>query len=179
MSKLSLADLKAGLPGISKNIGAFLAEAALICLDLNGHPSGIKIGVSGLVESGFTLEWSDKVDAELAQSWKDLKEATEYGATAIAALIVPITTGMLITGRVPQLEQADYILQKPTNYNRGLIEPDALLEVSGILKEKEGNTLNMRIQKKKRHIESTVKRTYPTYVIVVEFGIPKSKIIEV
>lgn len=179
MKKLDLDELKNGLPGISKNIGAYLVEAAIICLEKNGHQSGVEIIVSGIKNENFELIWSDKIDSNIINSWKDLKEATEYGATAIAALAIRAISGLLITGRIPQSEQSDYILQKLENHNKGLIEPDALLEVTGILKEKKGNTLKMRIQKKKKHIEAGANRKYPTFVIVIEFGTPKSKIIKV
>ncbi len=41
MNKLKLDELKNGLPGVSKNIAAFLVEAAVICLDQNGYRSGL------------------------------------------------------------------------------------------------------------------------------------------
>lgn len=179
MKKLKLDELKNGLPGVSKNIAAFLVEAAVICLDQNGHRSGVEIIITGIRNEIFQVEWSDSVSPELVQSWQDLKEATEYGATALAVLLVHPITGLYVTGRVPQSEQSDYILQNPEKYTQGVTEPDAFLEVSGIFKEKVGNTLNMRIQKKKKHIQKGARRNYPTYVIVVEFSSPKSKIIKV
>ncbi|MEZ5042502.1 MAG: hypothetical protein R2828_21555 [Saprospiraceae bacterium] len=179
MDKLNLDDLKNGFFGLSKNIGAFLAEAAMICLDLNNHSTGTILNLSGFSEKSFILDWTDEVTPELSNSWKDLKEATEYGATALAALLIFPISGMVITGRVPQAEQSDYVLQKPGNYNKNSTLPEAFLEVSGILNEKAGNTINMRVEKKKRHIQQGALRNYPTYIIVIEFGIPQSQIAKI
>ncbi len=179
MNTLNLNDLKDGRFGVSKNIGPFLAEAALVCLDLNQHSPGTTLSLSGFSEESFILDWTDTVTPEISKSWKDLKEATEYGATAIAALLIFPISGLIIAGRVPQVEQSDYVLQSPDNYRNDANNPEAFLEVSGILNENVGNTINMRVERKKRHIQQGVPRNYPTYIIVIEFGIPKSKIAKI
>lgn len=58
------------------------------------------------------------------------------------------------------------------------IPKEARLEVSGLNKEKVGNTVNMRIGQKKRQITSSDKPNLPGWIIVVEFTTPKSKIIK-
>ena len=47
MRKLNLDILKEGVPGFSKTMGAFLAEAALVCLEENNHKSGVLLEVMG------------------------------------------------------------------------------------------------------------------------------------
>ncbi len=179
MRKLQLDSLKDEKIGVSKNVGEYWAEAAMICLINNGHQSGVKILVDFEDKlHPFQLEWTDEITEKVIRSWGDFIEAAEYGATAIAALLIFPLTGLVISGRVPQLMQADYTLQTVENYKEGEIEPDALLEVSGILRKNKGNTLNMRIQKKRRHIAGNTKRDYLTYVIIVEFSEPKSKMIQ-
>ena len=179
MKKLNLDELRNGSYGISKNIGAFLTEAALVCLHLNQHPPGTTLYVDGFSDKSFILDWSDQVTPAIVRSWKDLNEATEYGATALATLLIQAISGLVIGGRVPQQEQPDYILQRPENYRINIIEPEAFLKVSGILTEKRGNTINMRVERKERHIKQGAKRNYPTYIIVIEFGKPKSKIAKI
>lgn len=56
MKKLDLDELKTGIPVVSKKIGAFLAEAAAICLHLNGYKSGVKLKVQGEIEETLTIE---------------------------------------------------------------------------------------------------------------------------
>ena len=56
-------------------------------------------------------------------------------------------------------------------------EPAAKLEVSGIWNEKIGNTINMRINLKKRQVDKG-ELGFPIYIIVVEFGQLKAKCIK-
>lgn len=180
MRKLQLDFLKEEKIGVSKNVGEYWVEAAIICFLNNGHQSGVNILVNVEEQQhSFQLAWTDKITEKVIRSWGDFVEAAEYGATAIAALLISPLTGLVVSGRVPQLMQADYTLQTVENYENGEIEPDALLEVSGIFRKNKGNTVNMRVQKKRKHIENNSKRDYLTYVIIVEFSAPKSKMIQI
>lgn len=52
------------------------------------------------------------------------------------------------------------------------------LSVSGIGKETPTNTLKQRVKDKLKQVQSSENQTFPSYVIVVEFGQPKAKIIK-
>ena len=56
------------------------AEAATVCLDKNGHQAGVQLKVDGRLIHNFELYW-DEVSRETKESWRDLNEATEQGAT--------------------------------------------------------------------------------------------------
>lgn len=89
MRKLQLDFLKEEKIGVSKNVGEYWAEAAIICLINNGHQSGVKILVDFEdKEYPFQLEWTDEITEKVIRSWGDFVEAAEYGATAIAALLI-------------------------------------------------------------------------------------------
>jgi len=76
-------------------------------------------------------------------------------------------------------EGADFFLCKKTDSNKLSFQqnPAAKLEVSGIWNEKLGNTINMRINIKKRQVEKGT-LGFPIYIIVVEFGGLKAKFIK-
>ncbi len=60
MRTLDLNHLKTGrLPGLSRNVGAFLAEAAEVSLHQNGHRSGVVLKVSGAFSEAFQVVWSE------------------------------------------------------------------------------------------------------------------------
>ena len=173
MRELHLDDLKLGQPGVTEQVAAFLVQAAIVCLVLNGHKSGVVLKVNGDYKEDFQLYWTDKIDEQTIRTWKDLKETAEYGATAIALLLVYALEKLLTNERLEQSNEADYSLRT--------IESDktkSLLEVSGLFKETPTNTVNARVNIKQLKItRARVKNQFDTVLIVVtEFGLPKSKI---
>lgn len=145
MRELHLDDLKAGQPGVTKQVAAFLVQATVVCLELNGHQSGVILEVSGDYEEKFRLLWTDKIDAQTIRSWKDLKETAEYGATAIALLLMLALKKLITIERLEQLEEADYSLRSVE-----VDKIDSLLEVSGLFKETPSNTIKTRIRTKQK-----------------------------
>jgi len=172
MRKLNLDDLKLGQPSISKIMATFLVEATVICLVLNGHQSGVTLTVTGDITEKFQLLWSDKVSLQKIRTWKDKNEATEYGASAIAILLIFVLDRLVIKERLPQNDIADYSLRTLQSE-----EPKGKLEVSGIWKETKTNTAKTRVRVKLNRLnKSSSAQKLPVYVIVTEFSSPKSKI---
>jgi hypothetical protein len=169
--KLNLDELKNGMPGLSEAVGCFILEAAIVCLTTNGHEPGVKLKVSGKYSETFEVVWSDGLDEQALRSWKDMNEATEYGATALALLLVVILTEFAAFARAPQMSSADYVLVKKAA-NDG--SPAAYLEVSGILKEAQGNTLQMRLTEKKRRQKELRDENFPVLIVIAEFSVPKA-----
>jgi hypothetical protein len=54
----------------------------------------------------------------------------------------------------------------------------ARLEISGIWKESESNTVDARVRLKRKQLEQSDSTLMPALVIVVEFGTPKVKFVE-
>lgn len=180
MKKLDLDELKTGIPVVSKKIGAFLVEAAAICLYLNGYESGVELKVEGEIEETLTVEWNDKITDDVLNSWNDVKEATEFGATALAILILLKYTDFTHIIRAYQGTGIDYWLGIG-EHTSGTLPKDNIkgrLEISGILKESKSNTLNMRINQKIKQAKKTDDTKLPVYIVVVEFSQPKAKIIK-
>lgn len=180
MDTLNLDVLKTGIPVISKKIGAFLAEAAAICLTLNGYESGVELKVEGEIKTTLAVEWNDKITDDVLNSWNDPKEATEFGATALAILLLFKYTDFTYFIRAFQGTGIDYWLGKgkytgevlPTENRKGR------LEISGILKASKRNSINMRVNQKKKQSKKTDDTLLPVYITVVEFSTPKAKIIK-
>lgn len=180
MKKLDLDKLKTGIPVISKKIGAFLAEAAAVCLHLNGYKSGVELKVQGEIEETLIVEWNDKITDDVLSSWNDVKEATEFGATALAILILLEYSDFTHVIRAYQGTGIDYWLGI-SEHTSDILPKDNIkgrLEISGILKESKSNTLNMRISQKIKQAKKTDDTKLPVYIVVVEFSQPKAKIIK-
>lgn len=54
----------------------------------------------------------------------------------------------------------------------------ARLEISGLGKEKIGNTVGMRVTKKKKQIKASDDTQLDGWIVIVEFSTPKTKIIK-
>lgn len=177
VSKLHLDKLKGGILGISRTYGAFLAEAIVVCLITAGHKSGVRLKVEGDFDAEFELEWQGEIGSAELSSWRDLKEATEYAAMGLAILLISALTTYEVFQRNEQGEDADFTMQE--SYQPTITLKKAHLEVSGIFAESLTNTVNMRILAKTKGLEKRVIPSLPVFIAVIEFNIPKAKIVEI
>lgn len=177
MRTLYLDKLNGGVAGISNAYGAFLAEAAAVCLDAVGHSSGIMLKVEGDLEAVFQVHWTQQIGANERSSWGDLKEATEYAAMGLAVLLLEALTEYDLFHRNEQDDEADFIVHKMHYSEKTFGTPNKVrLEVSGLLLETKTNTVNMRIGTKKKGLGQKTDLGEPVFVAIVEFGTPKAKI---
>ncbi len=181
VSKLHIDKLKGGISGISSTYGAFLAEAIAVCLAAAGHKPSVRLKVEGDFEAEFELEWEQKIGSAELSSWRDLKEATEYAAMGLAVLLISALTTYRVFQRNEQGEDADFTMQELSEPNSTPLEivQKAYMEVSGILSESLTNTLNIRISAKTKGLEKRMKPSPPVFIAVVEFSIPKAKIVKI
>lgn len=177
MRILNLNKLKKGTLGMTEVVGAYMAQAAAYFLEKSKHKSGIVLKVEGLFEESFELIWTDEVNEKVKRSWRDSLEATEYAAVGISALLSELLLDLVIVERSYIGTRVDYILGVASSDERPFIEK-AKLEVSGIGKATPTNSLKQRVKDKLKQVQLSEDQTLPSYVIVVEFGEPKAKIIK-
>jgi len=114
----------------------------------------------------------------MRRSWKDKKEATEFGACGIAILIILDLTDYTVVSRSSTDTGIDYWLgteenedDPPSYINK------ARLEVSGILKGN-NNDIQARVRKKLKQVEPSDDTALPAYIVVVEFSKPLSLVVK-
>lgn len=178
MRTLNLDKLQAGLPEVSPTFGALFAEAAAVCLTQMGHRSGVLLKVEGEFEADFLMEWTQEIGELEKKSWKDMREAAEYGATAIALLILTELTDFRTFEREEQGQGSDFIMWRWSSESANLPTEWASLEISGILAAHPGNSIAVRISKKTRQVVKTKYLSQDVFIAVVEFGKPKAKIVK-
>ena len=166
-SALSIDLLNEGLPAISPAFGAFLVEAARVCLAEGGHAHGVQLEVIGDQSIEFQLHWDDELSEQIRNSWSDLQEATEYGATCMALLLVLALTDLTVVRRSVKGTGFDYWLGRK-EIEEGTFQECARLEISGILS---GNlrTIEKRVKDKLRQTNRSDHLGLPALVIVTEF----------
>jgi len=178
MKIINLDKLQEGLPGLTPIVGAYCMEAAKVCLIRGGHSSGVVLLVQGNFEEKLKIFWKEPLNPSAFLTWAEEAHAATYAAMGIAFLLAQELLGYTIfeesrygTGIDYWMGKGELQEKKPTYFQK-----EARLEISGISKETPSNTINMRVNKKKKQMSPSDKSNLPGWVIVVEFGTPKSKI---
>jgi hypothetical protein len=169
--ELRLDSLAHDYPNIPPEGGAMMAQAAVVCLDHQGHGPGVKLMVDGSYTGEFPLAWSQTVSGAIRRFWRDLEEATEQGAYAVGILLMRALTGYTIIERSRKGTGFDWWLGNEDN----LFQGKARLEVSGILRGSR-KRINARIKARIEQTSQSDDLGYPAYVVVVEFGNPQAMV---
>ncbi|MEX0272340.1 hypothetical protein AB3R30_24805 [Leptolyngbyaceae cyanobacterium UHCC 1019] len=163
-------------PGWSTTFGATCAEAAAVCLEEQGHRDRVSLQVDGIQQREIEVLW-DATDENIRRFNADEEVATEYGAYEIAALLMPYLTGLAVMERSVRGKGFgfDFWLGSANDAN-ALFQRKARLEVSGIRKGTE-STIQSRVNMKLKQIAPS-DTVAPGYVAVVEFGTPRSRVVQ-
>lgn len=172
---VSLFTLASGNIGcLTTGLGGCFAEAASVCLEDQKHTSGVTLTVQGAFGEVIILDW-ESVTNKMCRCWADKQEATEFGACGIAILIIDCLTDMTVLERSCKGTGFDFWLG-PKSTSEPLFQNKARLEISGIL-----NGDNKALKKRVSEKISQTKRSdgaLPAYVVVVEFGTPRSQVVK-
>lgn len=137
---INLDDLKRGsMPGVEADVGAYLAQAAIICFEDSKHSSGVTLLVEGTFQRNPEVHWAPLANPEQARRSWDPDEATEQGAAGVAILLIDKFTEYTVVNRALKWigtrrgSGFDYRLgKKEPKSNDSQLLGDARLEVSGI-----------------------------------------------
>ena len=150
-----------------------LAEGAGICLESQGHPQGVEIQASGHISNGYSVEWQP-ITEQARRSWGDDQEATEYGASGIAILLIERETPYSVIERSTKMTGFDYWLGDASDVT---FQRKARMEVSGI-RRGDRRLVMARVREKLNQTKASDAEygDLPAYVIVVEFGTPLAEV---
>jgi hypothetical protein len=159
------------VPAITPAFGATLVEAIAICLADQSHPQGVTLLIEGDYQTQVQLFYPEII-SQMQRCWNDPEYATEQAAYGIAFLLIQHLTPFTIIERSRRGTGFDYWLG--TTALDLPFQRMTRLEVSGI---RNGNRrlLNARVKLKKEQV-TRFTHPLPAYVIVVEFGTPRSHI---
>ena len=167
---LNLNDLAAGnIPAITPAVGSALAEAGAICLESQQHVPGVDLSVRGDHEQAYPLAWQPPTE-QARRSWNSPDTATEKGAESIAILIAKRAIGYSVIRQSRKGTGFDYWIGEEST--EGFLDK-AGLEISGI---RRGNDRVVRARVREKLQQAKRHETWPTYVVVVEFGTPLTEV---
>lgn len=171
VSILSLSDLKKGLPGISPVEGSNLYENCIVRLHKNGISNDATLKVDGLKSCEFTLSWDEEITDQLKRTYADEQSLTERSAVGVSVLLALELTDFTIIERSRKGTGFDYMLGMKDDI---LFTPKARLEISGINKETQDNSVTSRYNSKIKQTDKSDDSGLPAYISVVEFSTPKA-----
>lgn len=161
------------MPGLTTANGTVLAEAASVCFEHQAHKSGVKLVIDGDSPGQMEVNW-DQVTEQRRRTYADLQEATEWGASGVAIVIICMHTGRIVVERSRKGGGFDYWLGKEDDGN--LFQNKARLEVSGILKGDLAK-IEARLRQKVEQVSPSNGSGTPVYISIVEFGEPRARMV--
>lgn len=156
-----------GMPGLTVAAGRSLAEAAAVCLEHCGHSEQTELVVTGWKNLTCILS-RPPVDSQMLRTYGDMQEATEFGACAIAILLVKNLMHFDVMERSFKGTGFDYWIGDDQGLPFG---GKIRLEVSGILRGS-SRDVDERVKKKCRQTERSDTIGAGAMVFVVEFARP-------
>lgn len=176
-----LSDLQSAAPDIDDIFLQYLAQNCVACLNDQAHASGVTLQTEQ-DESVHHIELRHSVviDDKFLNTYCDLTDRVDAGATAVAILLTTPLLGYKVVQRSRKNNGYDYRLG---NEDDPLPFGGPKLEVSGIQKANAGNSIAGRISDKRRRLREFDKKlpvdtpNRPTYIFVLDFGEPRAKLV--
>ena len=175
--QLLLETLSDNIPVIPEEAVGFYKQNCMVCFHLCGHESGVRLNVHYNDKgSNFEITWAGQVTDQILRAYREEKRATDFAACTVALILVRELTEFTAIEQSSLGTTIDYYLVNKNQDSTLIFNHAARLEVSGILKEDERNTVDGRIRDKIRRLKKEV--DLPDLIAVVEFGKPWSKMIQ-
>ncbi len=128
--------------------------------------------MAGTFTATYRLHWTMDVTEAMRRYWNDPDEIAEQGAYAVSLLLMRSFLGYTAVERAWKGTGFDWWLGPDDNR----LLSKARLEVSGIMR---GATkqVNSRVKAKLAQTRRSDEFGLPAYVVVVEFGTPRAKVV--
>lgn len=182
-TELLLDSLKQEKTVITSESAGYFIEAAMYCFDSQDHSSGVSMGVkTDKLETCFDVYWKNEVTEKIKRLFRgNGNQTTEQGATTLALLILPLVTEFTSIEEAPVGTTVDYFLVSDESDDTYIFDNiEAYCEIRGIRRESKGNTIRGAITEKARRLkkgrETGAIGDLPTYIVIVEFNKPFSRV---
>lgn len=173
---LSLESLKDGIPVIPEEAAGFFKQNCMVCFHHTGHASGVNLTFDYDDDSAAVcVHWTGEITDQLLGAYRDHTRMTDFGACALALLLVRELTEYTAIEQAIIGTTVDYHLGSKNAEGDLIFNHVARLEVSGILKENEDNTVQARINRKLKRLKKD--GDLPDLIAVVELGRPWPKMV--
>jgi hypothetical protein len=176
---IALETLKDGISVLTTALAEFYKENCIICLDYANHSTHVMMNADILdLPKPFHISWIGNVTPQMKKAYANLIDATEHASCAIAMLIIREFTELTVVEQAVIRTTIDHYLALKSQLQDDtlIFNHTARLEVSGILAETEGNTLDIRLKTRLRRLKTV--SDLPDYVVVVAFNEPRARMVK-
>ena len=178
LNKDNLEQLFEKSEGVNPTILAYLSQAAVFCLQKQGHNSPKEGAVEGDWSGLMSISWNQGNQKKLTKNWVG-NDATECGAIIIALSLVACKNYRVLE-KVPVSSSTeptgfDYWLEDANPNRTPGLKNKVRLEVSGIMKGSESD-INRRTRDKIKQVQVSDYRGYGAIILIVEFSNPEARV---
>jgi hypothetical protein len=156
----------------------------MVCFEIAGARSGVQLDVDFVgAPEAVDVHWVGEVSDKMRLGYLDAKKRVDFGACAIALLLVPEFTRLTAVEQSATGNGIDYFLADATIDDHLIFNRAAALEVSGIQQASQSNTISKRIAEKKKRLRDTrnsptaTGADLPAYICVVDFGHGQARVV--
>lgn len=173
---IRLEELSHRIPVIPDEAVAYYKHQCMVCFDRHKHTSGVQLSVNFESQSySVAVLWNGTITQEEKRAYNDLKKATDFAACTIALLLIrDFTEYTAVLQASARGETIDYYLEPQDADDMYIFDQSVTLEVTGILQETPGNSVQGRYNKKVQRLKRDLKEK--VYIAIVEFSQPQTKV---
>ena len=181
IKKIDIDSLKNGIPVMTEGLFGIHKESCIVCLETNGHYSGVQLElIFDNKKDNCKVIYNGKLSSRLLKSYADSNKTTDFGACAIALLLIREYTDYVAEQAANTTGNGIdyYLIKKNENYDEELLfNYSGFLEVSGIRAETKNTYIKKRLNEKIRRLEYyNHDFSIPTFIIIVEFVKPHTRV---
>lgn len=172
---LDLPSIKEGMPGMHRDLASHYYSACMTTLHRSGYKDWDPLHLDGNSKRDIPIHWNDYFDDEIDRSWKEINYCTDHAAVCLSCVLAVHETDYTIIERSCKGDGFDYWMGYKDDI---LFNRVARLEISGILKESTTNTIEKRLNIKKKQTEQSDSSCLPAYISIIEFSKLKAIFVE-
>ena len=178
LSEFQLGNLK-NLVRLPSGKASMYVEACVWCMDQNDHQNGIELDlIINKKTYVYPIYWpEDNIEIEKIRNHYNIDDALPFGTEAIAFFVCITHTEYDDLQRSIRKTGIDYWLGYKNADPNLPFQDSGRLEISGILKENDKNTVEHRVKEKLKQSSQSDNTTLPVYVVVVAFDRPYAKLV--
>lgn len=117
---------------------------------MNKHKKGLGLTIVHDKEHEDKVIWdnADQITDQIRRTWNDIEEATEWGATGLAFVVILQHTEYTVINCSRRGTGFDYWLGHKEAAEKLVFQNEARLEVSGMLREEKDSRIKQRVREK-------------------------------